>query len=223
MKQEPIDLLPDEIRARSQAGVVAGRYVAALLIAVILLGLTATHSRLMLDLARQRLEVAENQADLVLAAEAKVEQLEDMLKETEEFIANYQLIATPIDVSRVIATVTNLLSDSATIDRLDIFTGVHRSNRSARGGAADPRQRILTGELSGFAASDKDVAAIVANLEGLQLFEQVSLDFSRTRTVRGANAREFRISFRIDLSAEYEVEELKAADLASAGGGRNVQ
>ena len=34
MTQRPIDLLPDAIRARSQAGVVAGRYVAALLIAI---------------------------------------------------------------------------------------------------------------------------------------------------------------------------------------------
>ncbi len=223
MRQEPIDLLPDDIRARSLAGVVAGRYVAALLIAVILLGLTATHSRLMLDLARQRKEVAENQADLVLAAEAKADQLRGMLRETEEFIANYQLIAMPLEVSRVIATVTNLLSESTTIERLDVFTGVHRSNRSARGAAADPRQRILTGELSGFAASDKDVASIVASLESMRIFEQVSLDFSRTRTVRGANAREFRISFRIDLSVDYEIDDLKTADVASVEWRADVQ
>ncbi|MHC4128286.1 MAG: hypothetical protein ACYSUA_08985, partial [Planctomycetota bacterium] len=45
---------------------------------------------------------------------------------------------------------------------------------------------------------------------GLGLFSQVSLDFSRTRTVRQRNAREFRISFRADLDVRYEVEDLDA-------------
>ena len=221
MKQGSIDLLPDAIRARSQAGVVAGRYVASLLIGVVLLGLTATHSRLMLDLARQRLEVAEEQADLVLAAEAKAEQLLASLTETRGLISRYEIIATPLDVSRLIATIVNRLPTSATIERLDLFSGTRRAHRSARSRSAKPdatRSRILTGELSGFAASDLDIAEIVANLESLNVFQQVSLDFSRTKTVRNLSAREFRISFRVDLNVAYEVDDLPSSEMTAAEG-----
>jgi hypothetical protein len=209
MKQRPIDLLPDAIRARSQAGVVAGRYVATLLIAVVLLGLTATHSRLMLDLARQRLKVAEEQADIVLAAEAKAAQMRRSLNETREFIRRYERIALPLEVGRVLATVINELPSSATLDRIDLYAGTRQKNRTTRGRGSvrpdSPAPRVMTGELSGFAASDQDIAQLVANLEALGLFREVSLDFSRTRTVRERAAREFRISFRADLDVRYEV------------------
>jgi hypothetical protein len=216
MTQGQIDLLPDAIRARSQAGVVAGRYVAALLIAVVLLGLTATHSRLMLDLARDRLRVAEEQADIVLAAEAKAARLRRSLEDTRDYIRRYERIALPLEISRVIATIINELPASATLDRIDLHAGTRQHNRTSRGRGAvrpdEPLPRSLTGELSGFAATDQDVAGVVANLEGLGLFGQVSLDFSRTRAVRHRNAREFRISFRADLDARYEVEDLTEPD-----------
>ncbi len=213
MKQRPIDLLPDTIRARSQAGVVAGRYVVAVLIGVVLLGLTATHSRLMLDLARQRLRVAEEQADIVLSAEAKAAYLRRTLRDSRYFIERYELIALPIDLSRVVATIINVLPASATLDRIDIYAGVRRNTRSSRStgdnDADGPIPRVLTGELSGFAATDQDVAQLVADLESLGVFEQVSLDFSRTRSVRGHNAREFRISLRSSLSVRYEVADIE--------------
>lgn len=212
MKQRPIDLLPDAIRARSQAGVVAGRYVAATLIAVVLLGLTATHSRLLLDLARQRLKIAEDQADIVLAAEAKARRLQQRLEQQGDFIRRYELIAYPLEASRIIAAVVNELPESATLDRLDLHAGPLRQGRSARGRRrgepeASLDDRKLVGEVSGFAATDLQVAEIVARLDAIGLFEQVNLDFSRTRTVRGRAAREFRISFRADLEARYEVVE----------------
>ncbi|MHC4717883.1 MAG: PilN domain-containing protein [Planctomycetota bacterium] len=210
--QGQIDLLPDSIRARSQAGVVAGRYVAAMLIAVVLLGLTATHSRLMLDLARDRLRVAEGQADIVLAAEAKGAKLRRSLDRERDYIQRYEQIALPLEISRVIATIINELPDSATLDRIDLHAGTRKRNRTARGRGATkpegPLPRALTGELSGFAATDQDVAAIVANLEELGLFSQVSLDFSRTRAVRERTAREFRISFRADLDVRYDIQDL---------------
>lgn len=214
MSHGQIDLLPESIRARSQAGVVAGRYVASMLIGVVLLGLMATHSRLMLDLARDRLRVAEDQANMVLAAEAKAVRLRQTLDETRGYIQRYERIALPLEISRVIATIIDELPDSATLDRIDVRAGTRQRGRNARGrsaaGPSEPLSRVLTGELSGFAVSDQDVAAIVANLETLGLFEQVTLDFSRTRTVREKSAREFRISFRADLERRYDVADRDA-------------
>ncbi|MHC4414851.1 MAG: PilN domain-containing protein [Planctomycetota bacterium] len=208
MKQRPIDLLPDSVRARSQAGVVAGRYVVALLSAVAVLVVTGTHSRLALDRARERMQIAEEQADLALAAEAEAARLRRELDDTSEFIRRYELMALPLEISRVIATITNDLPSSASIDRFDFYAGTPKSRRSVRSRGVnndEPQPRVLTGELSGFAATDRDVAEIVTKLEALGLAQQVSLDFSRTRAVRGRGAREFRISFRVDLDVEYDV------------------
>jgi len=214
MTQHAIDLLPDVIRARSQAGVVAGRYVVSLIIAVVLIGLAATHSRLMLDLSRQRLRVAEEQADIVLSAEATATHLRETLDATSEYIRRYELIAMPIEVSRVVATLVNLLPASATLDRIDIKAGTPNAGRSARGRGRQgkgPARRSLTGELSGFALTDLQVAELVARIEDIGFFDQVSLDFSRSRTVRGVRARGFRVSFRADLDVKFEVTDLQGA------------
>ena len=214
MTQHAIDLLPDVIRARSQAGIVAGRYVVSLLIAVVLVGLAATHSRLMLDLARQRLRVAEEQADIVLSAEATATNLRETFDTMSEHIRRYKLIAMPIEVSRVVATLVNLLPESATLDRIDIKAGTPNAGRSARGRAPKgdgPARRSLTGELSGFALTDLQVAQLVARIEDIGFFDQVSLDFSRSRTVRGVKARGFRISVRADLDVNFDVTDLREA------------
>ncbi len=219
MTQRPIDLLPDSIRARSQAGIVAGRYVVALLIAVVLLGLAATHSRLMLDLARQRLRVAEEQADIVLSAEAKADQIRQMVDDKRNFISRYALIAMPLEISRVLATLINALPETVTLDRIDLHAGAVRSGRSARGrrGAETdgPVPRALTGELSGLALTDQEVAEFVKSLIDIGLFQQVSLDFSRSRTVRGKMARGFRISFHTDLDARFDVLDLDEKDAST--------
>ncbi len=208
MTQRLINLLPDSYRAQSEAGVVAGRYVVSLLIAVVLLGLAATHSRLMIDLARQRLRVAEEQADLALSADTRAAQLREQLEDSRNFIRRYQLIALPIEISRVVATLTNILPESATMDRLDLAartTQTARSTKRRRPAADGVVSRTLTGELSGFASTDHDVAELVTRIEDIGLFEQVSLDFSRSRSVRGKNARGFRISFSADLTTRFEV------------------
>ena len=208
MTQRPINLLPDTYRAQSEAGVVAGRYVVSLLIAVVLLGLAATHSRLMIEVARQRLRGAEEQADIALSAETTAAQLRERLDHRRDFIRRYELIALPIKISRVVATLINVLPESATVDRIDLAARSTQIARSARGRQpADDGAiaRTLKGEVSGFALTDQDVADLVTRIEDIGLFEQVSLDFSRSRSVRGKNARGFRISFRADLNTRFEV------------------
>jgi Tfp pilus assembly protein PilN len=217
MKQRPIDLLPQGIRARTQAGIVTGRYAAAVLIGVVLTGLLATHSRLVRDLARQRLRWAQQQADLALAEEAKAETLRFKLEETQKFIDGYDVIALPLDLSRIVATLANVLPRSATLERISLDVTSRRGAAAPRnkGAKAEPPPgRVLVGEISGFAASDNDLVAIVKALEDVALFEQVNLDYSRTRLVRAHVAREFRISLRAPLDVRYEVVEPLAAAAA---------
>jgi hypothetical protein len=131
-----------------------------------------------------------------------------------EFIRDYELIAMPMEVSRVVATLVNLLPESATLDRIDIRAGSPKAGRSARGHGRKgdgPAPRSLTGELSGFALTDLQVAELVARIEDIGFFDKVSLDFSRSRTVRGVKARGFRISVHADLDARFEVTDMPEA------------
>ncbi len=209
MSQHSIDLLPEQIRARSQSRVMAGRYVIAIVTVVALLAIATTHSKVRLAHARQQLDEAQQQAELAVAGEVQVSALRAELRQRQQFTQRYEHIAVPLEMSQVLATVVNELPVNVTLDHLDLVVEARRSTRSARsrstGDENGPRPRVLTGELRGFAATDADIAEIVARLESRSLFEHVGLDFSRTRSVRERIAREFRVSFRINLDVPYRV------------------
>jgi hypothetical protein len=73
-------------------------------------------------------------------------------------------------------------------------------------------------EISGFAPMDEDIAEYVGRLSDTGFAREVSLDFSRGRYVRDRPAREFRLSFRMDLEATYDVALVDPTPLASANG-----
>ena len=65
--------------------------------------------------------------------------------------------------------------------------------------------RIIAGHIAGFGASDETIASVVSDFQNKAPFEDVTMDFSRSRTVRGVRARGFRMSFSIDLSTHWDV------------------
>ncbi len=208
MRQHPIDLLPDSIRIRNQAGVITGRYVVATIFAVIVVVLGSVHFHVRADHAGERLEIAEEQANLVLQAEAEAQQLRLRLQALDAFVDRYREVAPPLELSRVLATIVNQLPPGTTLDQMSMYgrsTSKARSSRSRGMPQETESPPRLNGEISGFAVSDNDVAEIVTLLDGMSLFEHVSLDFIRTRPVRGYGAREFRISFRIGLEQPFDV------------------
>jgi hypothetical protein len=218
MSQHPIDLLPEAIRLRSQAGLRTGRYITAAVAAVAILVLATTHTRLGLNRARADFAAAREQADLVLSTEAKAAELSTTIADLEGYTRRYDRIALPLEVSAVLATLINRLPDGMTLDRIDLDAGARRVARSPRSkGEKNPElapPRVLTAEISGFAPDDGAIAEFVAALEQIEPFGGISVDFSRTRAVRGLMAREFRLSFRIELDVPYQIV---AASTAAAG------
>ena len=63
----------------------------------------------------------------------------------------------------------------------------------------------ISGRMSGFAKSDERIASFVSALQMEDPFSNVSMDFSRSRTVREMRARGFRISFQINLDQPWKV------------------
>lgn len=214
MRQHPIDLLPPSIRARGQAGLRTGRYVASGVIAVLVIVVASTHARLSLTSAQAELAIATEEADLVLATEARANELTALMDDAREYIDRYQKLSLPLETGAILATVVNGMPSGMTLDRIDIDAGARRSSRSARSRgpsiSTETPPRVLTGELSGFAPHDRDIAEFVSWLDGLEPFRGVSLDYSRTRDVHGHAAREFRLSFQIQLDTPYAVSTAQA-------------
>jgi hypothetical protein len=210
-RQHSIDMMPESVRARAQAGVRLGQFIAVAVVSMTMSIALATHSHLLLSSAQERLFALASEAEQVFATEARSAQLKHELAALQAYSEKYQKLAFPISVGNVIATVVNALPESITLDNLDLDAGsrvVALGPRSRGVAAGDPESappRVLTAELSGFAASDQDIAELVSTLEATVPFEDVSLDFSRSRRVNDKDAREFRVSFRIDLDRHYQV------------------
>lgn len=218
MKQHHIDLLPDSIRVQGQAGMEAGRTAVAVVVIAIFLVVLITHAKMRLNSAQERLEIAEAENNLVIAAETKAALLREELSEMRRFVERYDRIAFPLEMSRVVSTVVNALPETISLDRLDLDAGAQRTGLAPRKPdrgkpekgkppADDTPPRVLRGELTGFATSDSEIAELVNRLTANPPLSEVTLDFSRSRLVRGISAREFRLSFRIDLEPVYEVVE----------------
>lgn len=220
MSQHPIDLLPDSIRARTLAGVRLGRYIGTSVLAALILVVGVMHTRIDLATARRGHEAARMQADLVLRAEGQIADLRGRIVDIESFMDRYHGIAMPLDVSSVLATTINEMPQGMSLDRVDLDAGARRRSRSPRDIArsdvdgAPPRELLV--ELSGFAPDDSAIATYVSRLEAIRPFSDVSLDFSRTRSVRERSAREFRLSFRIDLEERYAIHQRSAASSSVA-------
>ena len=219
MKTTEINLLPASIREKTQAGVRAGRVIAAALAVTAVLIVTGTHSRIVVDHAEDRLTITEGRADEAMRLEAEETVLTRRIEELQTYIDAYTTVAPAIRVSDVIATVVQALPESATLE--EIVANVERVRLVPNGiidGKDTGRLRV---EILGFAVSDADIATLVSELGRTTPFEDVGLDFSRSRQVRGHRAREFRLSLHVDLSRAYTVELPVASDAVAGAKGNH--
>ncbi len=209
MRQHSVDLLPDSIRLCNQAGMRMGRWLMLMIGTSLLVVALVTHSRIQLQSSHEALVVAESQANQALAVEQRAQDLRSILQAGRDEIEHYQTLAFPLEISTVLSTLINRLPESVSLDRIDFDAGSRCRTRSIRSkGEVDSDEtipRVLTGEIAGFAASDLQIAELVAALESTPPFRDVSMDFSRTRAVRSKLAREFRLSFHIDLDVRYTI------------------
>ena len=96
----------------------------------------------------------------------------------------------------IIATISNMLPASMTLEDFDLDV-VQTEEGSA-----------ISGRIAGFATSDEIIASLVTGLQTHKPFSSVSMDYSKSRTVHNIRAREFRISFLIDLNNNWDVSRM---------------
>ena len=152
----------------------------------------STHSRIAVNQSSEQLLIHQAHANEAIKLEVNATDLELEKAQLKSFIAKYQSQDTLLDFGDVIATITNLLPESLTLEEfaLDFV-------RSEEG-------KGINGRLAGFALSDEVIANVVSEMQGRKLFSLVRMDFSRSRVVREKQARGFSISFFIDLSVPFD-------------------
>ena len=206
MTTQEVNLLPDEIRDRTERAVRSGRYGVAVAIAAAVVALLVAHARMGLAAAREETDEVRTRAALVFAEEQRIAAVEAEIARLAASRSRYREIALPIEIGRLIATIAEIMPPGVTLERLDLDA---RPSDLRRGRGPEPAggdgARRLRGELSGFAPDDRAIASLVGELAGRAPFDGVSLDFSRSRQVRERPARAFRLSFVVDLDVRYEV------------------
>ena len=211
--QRAIDLLPESMRARTRARIVASRNIAVGALSLVVLVVVTTHATLARDKAQTRLTSIQVHAQELTRVEFTIADLQENLADYRGAVALHQSIEHPLPLSQIASTVIGVLPESCSLERLIMEATRERNllgsrRRNTQADADQPRR--LTVELAGFAATDADVAEFVAGLARVNAFHDVSLDFSRHRMIRGHGCREFRLSFRVDLERQYRVRTIHA-------------
>ncbi|MDP6602328.1 MAG: hypothetical protein QGH76_08535 [Phycisphaerales bacterium] len=189
-----MNLLPERYRERSLGRARSGRVAAATIAILGLTAIVATHARLSTKSASSRLVAAQARANDALEIESQASHLEQEKASLEKFVERYRNAEVSLPMGDIVATIANMLPQSVTLEELALDLVKSETGRK------------LTGRLAGFSETDEEIARLVDDLAATQPFEDVGMDFSRSRTVRGRQAREFRIGFSIDVDAPWRLQ-----------------
>ena len=209
-----IDLMPDAIRRKAMAGQRLRRLIAIGVVTMGLLVAFATHSQLRDDRLQGAFVVAESRAAQALQLERQAADMKLVRTEIESAMDSYDRVAMPIRMDSLMNRIVLALPVSTTLEQLLLEYEDDSGRRSSVSDKTAFARRIVGG-ISGFAASDDDVAALVQQLTDEEPFEDVRLEFTRSRDIRGVSARAFQLTFTIDLKGSWEVG---TSDVASAIG-----
>ncbi len=182
-----MNLLPEHYIERSKNRVRSSRVAIMIIVTLASVVAVATHSRISVNSATEKLIVAQARANGAIEIEVDATTLELKKEKLKTFVDKYQEIQLPFAVGDIIATITNALPENITVEELS-FDVLESDGK-----------RMITGHIAGFGSSDESIASVVSEFQTKAPFENVSMDFSRSRTIRGVRARGFRMSFSIDL------------------------
>ncbi|MCH2139173.1 MAG: PilN domain-containing protein [Phycisphaerales bacterium] len=195
-----IDLMPASIRQRTQAGARTRRCITTCAAITLLAGGAATWASLRLDGIESDLVQAEALASRALELEQQAIRCNATASAVEAAIDEYHQVSYPVSVSSLVAALAQTLPQGATLERITLSL-----DDSPARASTESAQRRLQGTVSGFAASDEDVALLARRLDGREPFGDVRLEYSRSRTVHQHAARGFAVSFDVDMNQTYVV------------------
>ena len=194
-----MNLLPEQYVERSRNKARGNRVAIAIIMTLCAVAVIATHSRLSMNAAVEHLLVVQSRANSALELEVDATSLELQKARLESFIDRYNKEKNVFAMGDIVATITNILPDSMTLE--DISLDIVQTEVG----------RGISGRLAGFASTDETIASLVSTLQNQEPFSSVSMDYSKSRNIRGKRAREFRVSFLIDLESDWVVSRMVVA------------
>jgi hypothetical protein len=201
MTTRDIDLMPVEVRARTEAGQRLRRTIGLCIVIVAVAGSAATWARVRVDRAGDDLVRLEAMASQSLELESQAIACGDAANAIEAGMSDYHSVAMPMPITSLVAGIIGSLPSGGTLESLSL-----EYDNGRRLGIDGSSPRRLLGEIDGFASADEDVAILARRLSGQTPFEDVRLEASRSRTVRGRPARGFSILFVVDLDRQFVVK-----------------
>lgn len=191
-QQHPIDLLPEHLVASNHAATICNRYIIACAVVIAMFVISLAHAQLNIVRAKNDLESARNQSIDALELRNRAGQRRTELSTLNDLLLSQSNDSYCMQTSRILMSLINEMPDSVTLDDLVLSTN-----------QADPASRSLRAKLRGFAAADSNISQFVVQLESSSFFRHINLDFTSQRIVRSKQAREFQISFHVDLDSAH--------------------
>ncbi len=118
-----------------------------------------------------------------------------------------------IPASSLMSAIAHALPAGSVLDRVEFeyanVQGTARKSRRVQKDTVDPR--ALLGEIAGIASSESQVGVIIDALEALAPLSRVNLESSKSLEFHGKNAREFRITFRVELEKRWKLPAIVVA------------
>lgn len=200
MSVHRIDLMPTDIRARAEAGQRLRRIIGFCLAVAIVAGGATTWSSIRSEQTGRDLVRLEAMARQSLELESQGIACAKAARDIESAVRDYRAVALPMPISSLLAGIVESLPPGSTLESLSM-----EYDDGRRIGADEQSHRRLLGGIEGYAATDEDVATVARRMGGQAAFEDVRLEGSRSRIVRGRPARGFSILFTIDLDRDFIV------------------
>ena len=200
MSMQHIDLMPATIRARAEAGQRLRRTIGFCLVVALLAAGATTWASLRAEQTGRDLVRLEAMARQSLELESQAIACSKAARDIEAAVADYRKVAMPMPVSSLLAGIVESLPGGTSLESLSMEYDDGRRMANDEAG-----HRRLLGSIEGYAATDEDVATVARRMTGQPAFEDVRLEASRSRIVRGRAARGFSILFTIDLDRTFMV------------------
>ena len=148
-----MNLLPENYVKRSQKRARSSRLAILIIASLITLVAFSTHSRIAVNQSSEQLLIRQAHANEAIKLEVDATDLELEKAQLKSFITKYQAQDTLLDFGDVIATITNLLPESLTLEEFALDFVLSEEEKG------------ISGRLAGFALSDEVIANVVAEMQ----------------------------------------------------------
>ena len=190
-----LDLLPPIYGARARIRLANRRIVLGSIGVAVLLLVLVFHARIRSAGADDRLAVARDRAEKVIAAETMEARLLEEIKQSRERIEEWRRVALPLPVGKILMTMSNVIPVDMRLDQLQIdITGIRSSYRRDR----DSDKRMIC-HFEGTAPDEQTVRLLVDRLRSREPFAEVRRGFTALDEGDHGELTRFSVSFEIDL------------------------